>query len=161
MKTILVLGLVFATGCGKDEDESKNNGNNLGNNSEKIVSDPEGTITIAVRNYDGKTWTSVRPDGCDNDAIGIGMDNNFFGYSRDYWDFATFGKVSGLGNVNKIPTSGWANAVAVTLGTGYVARYQGGNKTTYVRIYVIDYILSATSGGVIGANIKYQSPFEP
>jgi hypothetical protein len=31
----------------------------------------------------------------------------------------------------------------------------------YVRIYVIDYITTAGSGGIIGANVKYQLPFNP
>ena len=80
--------------------------------------------------------------------------NNFSG---SYSYFASIGKVRGLGNVSDIPTSGWASQVAVNPGYGYVA-YNGGDNQFY-RIYVEDYIVS-TGGGIIGADIKYQTPFK-
>ena len=52
MKTVLVLGLLFAAGCGKDNDgdsnEKNEKNNNSGNNSENpfaILPDPAGTMS--------------------------------------------------------------------------------------------------------------------
>ena len=67
------------------------------------------------------------------------------------------GKVRGLGNVASIPTSGWADRVAVVPGNGYVAHNYWSDE--FVRIWVSDYISGATTGGVIGAEVKYQKPF--
>ena len=159
--------LVMVVGCGKD------NGG-----SDKSVPDPEGTVTIAMRN-ESNGHTIVLPDGCSGFFL-IGSDNNFYTFvdgdfygCRGMWTFASVGKVSGLANIKQIPTSGWSYMAAVMPGYGYVAKcenyesYDSGNKfrptgtTTYVRIYVVDYITTAGSGGVIGANVKYQSPFKP
>jgi len=75
--------------------------------------------------------------------------------------------MSGLGNIKSIPTSGWAQKAAVTKGYGYIARCINviNNNvfvdTTYVRIYVMEYLIAANSNGIIGAKVKYQSPFVP
>ena len=167
VKMVLVLSLVVAVGCGKDEGDDKSK--NPENNAEKPVSDPEGTITIKVRN-ESNGCTGVYPDGCVNDYFYISTSNNFYG--RSYYTFANIGKVSGLGNVTKIPNSGYAREVAVEPGCGYVAKCEWGSyywngisvpaKTTYVRIYVVGWTTAAgSSGGIIGAEIKYQSPFAP
>jgi len=68
------------------------------------------------------------------------------------------GSVKGLGNIKTIPSSGWANEVAVQPGYGYVITGSNGysNKSHNARVYVKDWIVS-TDGGIIGAIIKYQS----
>jgi len=82
------------------------------------------------------------------------------------FQFATIGKVSGLGNITQTPSSGWADKVSVNPEYGYAARCAGTNpsgSTTpiFVRIYVVRNLIGASSSGVIGAEIKYQSPFNP
>jgi hypothetical protein len=60
-------------------------------------------------------------------------------YASDYQsEFVDLGIMKGLGNVTRIPVSGWASGVAVTPGHGYVARTSDGQR--YLRIYVVDAI---------------------
>lgn len=108
------------------------------------VPDPTGTVLLSMRNND---VTSL-------DGLYIGNDDNFHGNG---WKIASMGKVRGLGNVASIPTSGWADRVAVVPGNGYVAHNYWSDE--FVRIWVSDYISGATTGGVIGAEVKYQKPF--
>lgn len=105
------------------------------------VNDPEGTISLSMRNYDnGETYL---------DDIYIRNENFKGAY------FASIGAVRGLGNVSTIPTTGWAQQMSVVAGNGYVAF---GNNQFY-RIYVVGDIIG-TTGGVIGSDIKYQKPFK-
>lgn len=119
----------------------------------KEVPDPAGTIQLSMRNSDnGQT---------ELDKIYI-ENENFRGNEGVHY-FTSLGPVNGLGNVAHIPTSGWASSVAVIPGHGYVA-YSAGNSywgtpQRWYRIYVTDYIVS-TSGGIIGAKVKYQAPFK-
>lgn len=125
--------------CGGDDNDDPNNGQpvNPGTN----VNDPTGTVSLAMRNTDnGNTYL-------DNIRI---KNENFIGAS-----FVSLGAVRGLGNVSTIPTSGWADQVAVEPGYGYVAF----SNNQFYRIYVVDNIVN-TSGGVMGADIKYQKPFK-
>ncbi|MDR1562033.1 MAG: DUF5036 family protein [Dysgonamonadaceae bacterium] len=146
---LVATSMCIIAGCDKDDPDDPNN----------AMPDPKGTILISVRNCNNGC-TYIYPDGVNGSYFYIGSDDNFFSYHSSIWKFATIGKMRGLGNVTKIPTSGWATKVAVVPGYGYVGRHSDYNDTTYVRIYVVDY-LEGTSGGVIGANVKYQSPFEP
>lgn len=132
--------------CGDDDDP-----NDPGNS----VPDPEGTVLLSMRNE--SSGTTFLSEG--NFSIYIDKGDNF-----DEWranaEFVNLGKMKGLGNITKIPASGWASKVAVTPGCGYIARYS--NKNEYIRMYVVDYITSAEiTNGVIGANVKYQYPFIP
>ncbi len=119
----------------------------------KEVPDPAGTIQLSMRNSDnGQT---------ELDQIYI-ENENFRGHKGTHY-FTSLGPVNGLGNVAHIPTSGWASSVAVIPGHGYVAYSAGdsywGTPQRWYRIYVTDYIVS-TSGGIIGAKVKYQAPFK-
>ena len=149
VQTLMVLSLIFAVGCNKNNDDNGDNGG-------KTVPDPQGTVLVSMRNANNGT-TGVYPDGYDpSDFFYIDGGDNFV--SGNYrWVFANVGKVNGLGDVKAISTSGWAQQVAVIPGYGYVGKHYPNN---YIRIYVVDYIES-TSGGIIGAIVKYQSPFEP
>lgn len=107
------------------------------------VPDPDGTITLSMRNANsGKTYLG-------NTYIYIDKADNF---TNGY--FVSFGKVNGLGNVIRIPESGWSDTIAVIPGEGYVA-YSGG---TFYRIYVTNYTTNIANE-IIGADIKYQAPF--
>ncbi len=137
---VCALMMGFATSCGDDSDEPGIPGSN------ENVDDPVGTITLSMRSEDyGKTYLK---------NVYIDESDNFRQYSYDDYGIASIGPVKGLGNVAYIPTTGWAHTVAVVPGHGYMI-YEYGN---YTRLYVEDYIIS-TTGGVIGAVVKYQEPF--
>lgn len=133
---------LVVSGCSSDDPDPEG-GSVI--SPDKDVPDPTGTVLLSMRNGDG---TSLN-------GLYIGKDDNFNGYN---WKIASIGPVKGLGNVADIPVAGWAYKVAVTPGYGYVA--YDGLSDEYYRIYVTDYITSATNGGVIGADIKYQKPFK-
>lgn len=135
----LILG-----GCSKDDENTNPDSGEIINPGTEVP-DPNGTVQLSMRNGDD---TSL-------DGLYIGKDDNFHGNG---WMIASLGKVKGLGNVSDIPLAGWASRVAVVPGQGYVAHNEYSDE--YVRIYVIEYIASATTGGVIGAEVKYQKPFK-
>lgn len=146
-----ILCIMFCTAavyssCGGDDDEIIPDGGEVA--PDKDVPDPAGTITLSMRDYkNGDTRL---------DNIYIENEN----FTGSGFLFASIGSVKGLGNVTNIPTTGWASKVAVIPGNGYVAydnSYWGTKK--FYRIYVTDYIVS-TTGGIIGAEVKYQEPFK-
>lgn len=152
--------LSFAA-CGGDDNNKDPNGNGGGS-----VPDPEGTVWVQVRNnFD--TWVepesfgwSTLSSGWIQGAFSIDEANNFNvddGMNGD--DIIAIGNIAGLGNIRNIPDIGWAKKSAVIPGNGYVIRCQS-RSYVYCRIYVVDYIKS-TGGGIIGATVKYQSPFIP
>ncbi|MGN0237097.1 MAG: DUF5036 family protein [Lepagella sp.] len=152
---LLMIALLTACmmGCSKDDPEETGK-----IDADKNVADPEGTVTLSMRNGDDTTL----------DGFGIGSDNNFHCTENGtQYFFVDLGAVKGLGNVTIIPTSGWAKSVKVIPGHGYVAAkiesvygfgYDYSNPKFY-RIYVEDYIGEAVTNGVIGFDIKYQVPF--
>lgn len=77
---------------------------------------------------------------------------------------ADVGKKGGLGDVIEKPTSGWTKSAAVIPGNGYVIRIKKSGELNstmpyyYGRVYVKQFI-NSTSGGIIGATIKYQFDF--
>ena len=95
----------------------------------------------------------------------ISNSNNFDLY-REYsdGDIVCVGKVNGLSKITKIPSSGWAQEVAVQPGQGYIIRSKNLESSDrvqyktfckYARVYVVDWI-EGTSGGIIGAVIRYE-----
>lgn len=108
------------------------------------VDDPAGTITLSMRNENNGSTRLGRfyIDEGDNFANGY---------------FASIGEVNGLGNISYIPKTGWASKISVTPGCGYVAYNE--YDDTYYRIYVTGYIIGSASNGIIGAYVKYQTPF--
>lgn len=150
---LLMIALLTACmmGCSKDDPEDTGK-----IDADKNVADPEGTVTLSMRNDHDTTL----------DGFGIGSDNNFDSTVDGMYFFVDLGTVKGLGNVTIIPTSGWARSVKVIPGHGYVAaklEYHGigydYDNPKFYRIYVEDYIGEAITNGVIGFNIKYQVPF--
>lgn len=124
------------------------------------VPDPEGTVTVNITN-NGRDGEVALPDlGV---YIYIDEGNNFRLYSSGYSaSIVSLGAMKGLGNVVSVPTEGWSSSVAVMPGNGYAVRssYNYGNIRTnnYARLYVDSYMTN-TSGGIMGATVKYQSPF--
>lgn len=168
MAALATAAALSLTACGGDDDKTEPGGNGGGS-----VPDPEGTVLVQVRN---NNETKIFPDG-----FGWWWPSKYAFHAQYFeiddadnidplgGDVAAVGKVSGLGNIRNRPEKGWADQSAVIPGYGYIIRYESskyadGTPTrdgyTYCRIYVVDYIKS-TGGGIIGATIKYQSPFIP
>lgn len=129
---MLPLMLLAFAACGE-----KNS--NPGENPDKLVPDPEGTIEVSARYNAATGIETIRIDAAYN-------------FSGAY--FVSLGQMRGLGNITSIPKTGWATTVAVVPGNGYVAYSMG----SFFRIYV-EAELVGTTGGVIGYKLKYQAPF--
>lgn len=119
---------------------------------EKEEIDIPGSVTVKMRN-DGSSiyWNDSRA------CLYINKSNNFRTTSYDHSEIASVGKVKGLGNIKKIPESGWAQELSVIVGHGYVVRYtkyDDPNQYFYARVFVRDEIIG-TSGGIIGYTISY------
>lgn len=139
--------------CSKNDEEPSGPYNGGG-----AVPDPEGTVLVSIRNdNNGGSWVNLPAVG----EIKIDKSDNFIAYSGSV-EFCSIGQVNGLGNIRVAPESGWASKVAVLKGCGYLARKYNVDEMdyTYSRLYVTDYIESV-GGGVMGAYVKYQSPFAP
>ena len=147
-KTLYLLCALFAmatmplSSCSKD-DPDPDNGQTVKPN--ETVADPTGTIQLSMRNNNETSLNGLK----------IGKDDNFHG---DGWLLARVGEVNGLGNIYTIPAAGWTDKTSVLPGQGYVAYNRYDDE--FYRLYVTEYILSATTQGVIGAEVKYQRPFK-
>ena len=148
---MVILAVVLVTNSCSREDDNLDGDGNIKPDVE--VPDPEGTIQLSMMSGDVSNATMI------DNLFYIGGDYNFSGGSDCY--FASLGEVKGLGNISYVPTTGWANKVALRAGCGYVAcQYSYWHKEpTFYRIYVSDYVVNET-GGIIGADVKYQKPFE-
>ena len=130
-----------------------------GNDPDNSTSDPEGTVQVFIRNYNnGGTVVEL----C-NGNLFINEADNFESY---IYEFVDIGKVKGLIDVAKIPQNNvWAYKVSVIPGHGYILRSTWKSDETtfikYARMYVVRYMEGAEKAGIIGAEIKYQCPFEP
>lgn len=144
LQILSLLLLCVMQACTSDEPSDPDSGQEI--SPDEKVPDPTGTVLLSMRDADNGS-TSLN-------GIYIRNENFTSGYSSGVCSFVDLGPVNGLGNVSYIPKEGWASQVMVVPGHGYVARVYG----KYYRIYVIDYAYS-TMGGIIGADIKYQTPF--
>ena len=166
MLTLLALSLLLTFGCSKNDPAAS-------------VADPDGTMTTNIS--DGTSvdigsgtlgWTEPN-----NFTIAGGYTNNSIGTtSETQVSICDAGKMKGLGNVTIIPKTGFSpstdnyyltNAIACEAGHGYVFRivnltFYGATvaDSTYARLYVVS-SLTSTDGGVMGATVKYQYPFNP
>ena len=144
LMAMLVVSAAFVA-CSKDGDGDPDDPGSK-------VPDPEGTMVLNMRNENnGVTYLRIE----NWPGIWINHSDNF--ESIDGTEFVSLGKMKGLGNVTKIPETGWQSSVAVKPAYGYVAKW--GNR--YCRLYVVQELLAAGTNGVIGAEVKYQYPFEP
>ena len=163
--------VAMVSGCIKPNDDPNNPGN--------FFPDPEGTITVNTTagisiqiDYvvNGKAYSSG--------LIYWGRPDNIVlhsGYNGVDHSICNIGKMNGLGNITKIPSSGFSqpisytsNTTACEVGHGYVVKmhikrdnsWGLPEKIIYVRLFVVESIVN-TSGGIMGAKVKYQYPFEP
>jgi hypothetical protein len=174
MFAVLFLSLFIFMSCGKDDDSSDPDNPPIVN-PDTPVPDPEGTITV---NIDGSSSTEILIDGFPLCDINWDEPDNFklyAYYSKHYVSICNLGAMKGLGNITSIPSTGFTNStVACEAGHGYVVKFEermysidGGDliygeviKVVYIRLYVVEPIVS-TLGGIMGAKVKYQYPFEP
>ena len=122
------------------------------------VPDPAGTIPLGMLKEYGTLSVTELERGAFCFYIDAG--NNFKNSYSDtrQAEFIDRGIMAGLGNVTKIPVSGWgAPSIKVEVGHGYVARVENDEgQYEYLRLYVVDYL---TSGNRTGFTVKYQYPF--
>jgi hypothetical protein len=158
LMTVLMLGMIA---CGKDKDDPTDPDNS--------VPDPEGTITvnlssgIGIEVKDGEHWYGyIKWTGPDNFYL-----DGYINAGGIKFSICDLGVMRGLGNITAIPSTGFTvpaeqnTSVACETGHGYVVKAENnmtGNNITYIRLYVIESIVS-TTGGIMGAKVKYQYPF--
>ena len=152
---LLAMAMTFSlASCGGDDEEElvKAITGAAGTaDNPQTPNDPEGTITVNIRNKNnGGTEVSLG-----GGSLKIDEADNFT-CSSSSGKFVSLGKVNGLAAIKSIPASGWSEKVAVVPGYGYVMKI----GLLYARLYVVDY-MESTSGGIIGAIVKYQSPWDP
>jgi len=178
-KSLSVVAAVFViaatmSSCDKDENTTSVQ------DPAKSVPDPAGTITVNISENSGIDFFDdfnphlinyiywCKPDNFDMVANHFNSMNStaFF----DKMSICNLGKMNGLGNIKSIPQSGFTkparenSSVACEVGHGYVVKIEPDENFapiyTYARLYVVEAIVS-TSGGIMGAKIKYQYPFVP
>lgn len=138
----LTIFLVAGVACSKDDKDPSLLAN----------SDPEGSVLVSMlKEKEGTTIVNLPEIG--NFYIDEGL--NFVSSISDL-EFCSVGKVNGLSGVCDIPDKGWSSIVAVQEGYGYFIRNE---NDRYARLYVDKYIWSTTGMTILGAYIKYQSPY--
>lgn len=154
--------------CGGDDKEETIN--NLEQSSYNITPDPEGTIVMNMNAgasdnfYDIGLGAKIAIDAAHNwkteHIEGYESVSGPYGYSRS-WDYhvdvTSVGIVNGLGNITSIPSTGWAESMAVMTGAGYIMKDMDGTtfRGTYSRIYV-----EKISDDAQFFTIRYQTPYE-
>lgn len=142
-----MLCLCLLPACGDSNGDEPDNPNPI--NPDKEVADPAGTVKLSMRSEAAVGDSKTKLDG----YLWIDGADNFYAY---YGRIVDLGGMKGLGNVGYIPKTGYVEKVAVTPGNGYIwANTYNGD---FYRIYVTNYTQN-TSGEIIGADIKYQTPF--
>ena len=172
-KTIMVAAILsagFASCSGSDEEDGLINTQNVS------VQDPEGTVVINMGSgasdnfYDIGLEAKIHIDENFNFGSEILTKNEYYysgpygggGYSdhKYHVEFASIGKVNGLGQVTSAPTSGWSQSIVVIPGTGYVARMMKDGKSygKFTRLYVVE----QNAGEILTyTTVKCQTPFDP
>lgn len=125
----------------KNDDPVPGPGSDPGGSTTTELADPEGTVTLLMRNSNSGS-TSFQ-------NLYIDKGDNFAGVS-----IVDVGVKRGLSDVTSIPRVGWTSKAAVLPGHGYVFY----DCQTFYRLYVVGYLVGE-SGGVIGAEVKYHGPF--
>jgi hypothetical protein len=149
---LLATSMFFVAGCETDDS-----------------SDPLGTMVNNIRNDVLRNpWSGTYFGAADIGigALGMSQSNVFFNstlYGGAMFEIAYVGTVKGLGSIKSIPNENlFTGEVAAIERGGYVLRgTDTNNRGKYARLYVVRFLTGANSGGIIGAQIKYQYPFEP
>jgi hypothetical protein len=127
--------------------------------------DPAGTITSAIRiqgqgafliDFDLGTVSTVNSNGTSDLYLDANVNFNIgpvVPAGQSPRRVADAGAVSGLGAITAVPSAGFVTTLKAVVGHGYVVQDNGRNW----RVFVESLITSASSGGVIGVNIKWTS----
>lgn len=136
--------------------------------------DPEGTVVLGMvlgTSYDiglnakiyidGNTLKSETTKMNDLTQYSMGGATTWGMSEYDFYvEFASVGKVNGLGQITTVPTTGWSKSIVVTPGTGYVARMMRSNSYgssysgKFTRLFVAEQSVALIT------TVKYQTPFE-
>ncbi len=167
----MIMAGTFVASCGDDEDPLVPPTQTSPEDATVTSQDPDGTIVINMSSaasgnfYDiGLSEVKIHIDGSNNFVSEIvtkrepamsGPTSVYYYDCNYYVEFASLGNVSGLGQVNTFPTTGWSKSVAAVEGYGYVARIIRNNTFygRYTRLYI-----AASNGNE--KTVKYQTPFE-
>ena len=143
--TVLFMAMAIGMGCTSCEKEDDNTGIEV---NLRNANNGGGMVTVLSWEFLGGTWVGTE--------LEIDKSDNFYVYQNDA-AIVSVGQVSGLSKVTNIPSSGWSPQSRVKEGNGYVIRGKAKDGTyRYARVYVIDLMTGASSGGVIGATIRYE-----
>ena len=114
--------------------------------------DPEGTTEYKML-YSNISGIPIGYGG----RVTLTRENQFWVGGDDSWRFVSVGPVDCLGDITKIPKSGWTKEQFATPGNGYVIVRANGNESIFARIYVIDYVKEGKD--IVGIKIKVQDYF--
>ena len=129
--------------------------------------DPEGTITIALRNSVNHPDNTFTVAGTDI-PLQMTNGNNLQAKDGNKWEFVSVGRRDGISGIQKIPSEGWTSKVRLEPNQAIVARFESKQFSNYKPVYLfvaiyVDRWLTGTkeNDGIIGAIIRYKAPFEP
>ena len=164
---LLATSVIFLGGCERKEKKLTIEYVYPPNPPTQPDSIPTGAVIVFMRNGNLHTDRNyIYPKNCDLPFF-INKSDNFQGESNtanDGWKFAVIGEVEGLWKITEKPadnSTAWATEVAVKPGYGYVGQCdnENSNVRAYVAIYVARLVKDADTGGIIGAEVRYYSPF--
>lgn len=166
------LGISFAS-CTKENGGGNNDSTGI---EVRIINSANGGYLVEMVWEEKVLFVHYQGNYYGEGSADLGIDdyNNFYlrqnsnyitsGHPKANATIASIGSVSGLSKIKQIPHSGWTDRVAVNPGNGYVIRFEGscesGTFCHYARVYVKEWIES-TSGGIIGAIVRYEGNWEP
>lgn len=140
--SVIMMTLLCLTSCEKDNEK---------------VSDPYDAAKIKMLKEKGEGHDIII---CGNGAFYINISNYFERDPDPYWgdvSFVDVGPVENLSSIKIIPQSGWTNEASVIPSHGYVIT----DGSTYMRLYVEDYIYNTKVGGTDGAIVIIQDQWNP
>ena len=140
------------------------------------TNDPEGTVTVNLRNegwqYRTKMGKIVKDqwDSKEDCEIFVSPANNLIPYCNSgQQEIVYLGKGTSLGSINtdKLPDTGWAKETAALVGGLYIVHFHTWwyydstqfDNDVYFGLQVVDTLLG-TDEGILGYTVKY-CPFTP
>lgn len=119
------------------------------------ISDPKGTVmaTFGVDSEHARLLIGEYAITFDEEAAR--MDGSASGVQ-----FATCGKVDGLGYIASMPTRSWEQSIAAVPHYGYILRLGEQGQGGYARLYVVNFV-EDEHYNIIGLQVKYDYPWTP
>jgi hypothetical protein len=169
-----IIAIALISSCTKTKDNVPDPTGTITTNLNSWIMLYEGTASVSYVTQYGTYPNIQRILGMDipslTTSFQIKLADAYNGYIN--WDVESsggsevvnIGEVNGLGNVTTKPASGYTKSCSLQKGHGYVVRYKKSYNTPsdatfyYARFYLVSWVVS-TTGGIMGANITFQSPF--